>query len=103
MTEPLTGKTTADFEAEFFAFSSEVFRPVFWMVLFIGLTHFIVTVNLKNGIKQASKFLMPLLFVIMLILCIRSHEYGIERYKRCKRNIERLEKSENTKISEMME
>lgn len=31
------------------------------------------------------------------------YEYGIERYKRCKRNIERLEKSENTKISEMME
>ena len=72
VTEPLIGKTTADFEAEFFAFSSEVFRPVFWTVLFIGLTHFIVAVGVKNGIERASKFLMPLLFVIMLILCIRS-------------------------------
>ncbi|MDR1382011.1 MAG: sodium-dependent transporter [Tannerella sp.] len=66
------GKSTGDIEAEFTAFSSSIFRPVFWTLLFIFITHFIIVTGVKNGIERSSKLLMPLLFVILVVLCIRS-------------------------------
>lgn len=66
------GKTAADFQSEFSAFSSSVFKPILWTFAFICLTHFVVTSGVKNGIERASKILMPLLFIILLTLCVRS-------------------------------
>jgi NSS family neurotransmitter:Na+ symporter len=71
-TVSLEGKTITDFESGFNLFSANVFRPVCWAVAFIGLTHFIVTTGVKKGIERASKILMPLLFLIMAVLSIRS-------------------------------
>ncbi len=68
----MADKTAADFEAEFSDFSSGIFRPIMWTFVFVGLSHHIITTGVKKGIERASKFLMPLLFVIMLVLCIRS-------------------------------
>ncbi len=68
----MADKTAADFEAEFSDFSSGIFRPIMWTFVFVGLSHYIVATGVKKGIERASKFLMPLLFVIMLVLCIRS-------------------------------
>jgi NSS family neurotransmitter:Na+ symporter len=66
------GKSTNDFNAEFGAFSSAVFRPLLWILLFILITHLIITTGVKNGIERSSKLLMPLLFVMLVVLCIRS-------------------------------
>ncbi|MDR2119351.1 MAG: sodium-dependent transporter [Tannerella sp.] len=66
------GKTTADFQNEFNAFSSSIVRPILWTFVFIGITHFIVTSGVKNGIERASKILMPILFFILVALCVRS-------------------------------
>jgi NSS family neurotransmitter:Na+ symporter len=66
------GKSTDDFNTEFKTFSSSVFRPVLWTLLFVLITHFIVTTGVKNGIERSSKFLMPLLFIILIVLCLRS-------------------------------
>jgi len=71
-TEPLAGKTVDFFEAHFKEFSTSIIRPIIWTLLFIALTHTIVVIGVKKGIEKSSKFLMPLLFVILLILCIRS-------------------------------
>lgn len=65
-------KSASDFGLEFGNFSSGIVRPVLWAILFIGMTHYIVTTGVKNGIERSSKLLMPLLFVILIILCIRS-------------------------------
>jgi len=72
VTTSLEGKTVADFENDFNVFSSGIVRPIICTFLFICLTHYIVSSGVKNGIERASKILMPMLFLIMLILCIRS-------------------------------
>lgn len=72
VTIPLEGRTAADFDAEFKLFSADIFRPILWTLIFITITHTIVTTGVKKGIERASKILMPLLFLILIIMCIRS-------------------------------
>jgi NSS family neurotransmitter:Na+ symporter len=72
VTTSYAGKTAADFQHEFATFSSSIFRPILWTLLFISLTHVIVTSGVKNGIERASKILMPMLFLILTVLCVRS-------------------------------
>lgn len=68
----LSGKTAEQFGQDFEMFNSGIFRPIFWTFLFISLTHFIIVSGVKNGIERSSKIMMPMLFVILVILCIRS-------------------------------
>lgn len=68
----LAGKSAADFAGEFAAFSTDVFRPILWTVVFIALTHIIIISGVKEGIERASKVMMPVLFLILIALCIRS-------------------------------
>jgi len=72
MTSSLGGKSVEVFETEFNNFSSDIFRPIMWAIIFIMMTHLIITTGVKNGIERSSKFLMPLLFVVLIILCVRS-------------------------------
>jgi len=44
----------------------------FGWALFIGLTHFVIVSGVEKGIERASKIMMPLLFLILLIMCVRS-------------------------------
>ncbi|MGM9760478.1 MAG: sodium-dependent transporter [Parabacteroides sp.] len=68
----LSGKDAEAFTAEFAAFSSDVFRPIFWTAAFVVLTHVIIVCGVQKGIERASKVMMPLLFLILIALCIRS-------------------------------
>lgn len=61
-----------DYTADFHAFSTSAFRPIFWTAVFIGLTHFIIVSGVEKGIERASKIMMPLLFIILLVMCVRS-------------------------------
>ncbi|MBS6575941.1 sodium-dependent transporter [Parabacteroides goldsteinii] len=72
MTGSLSGKTTAEFTTEFEAFSSSALRPIGWTIAFIAITHFIIVSGVEKGIERASKIMMPALFLILLVLCIRS-------------------------------
>ena len=45
---------------------------MFWMGTYIGLTHFVIVSGVEKGIERASKIMMPLLFLILLIMCVRS-------------------------------
>ncbi len=53
-------------------FSGSVRGPVIWLVVFMILTAIIVIGGIKNGIEKYTKVLMPLLFVIIVILCVKS-------------------------------
>ena len=68
----LSGKDAAAFANEFATFSSDIFRPIGWTALFIVLTHFIIVCGVQKGIEHASKVMMPLLFLILIVLCVRS-------------------------------
>ena len=68
----LSGKTAEQFTQDFNLFNSGIFRPILWTFAFITLTHFIITSGVKSGIERSSKIMMPILFLILVILCIRS-------------------------------
>ena len=72
ITGSLNNKSAADFASDFAAFNSGIVWPIFWTSIFIGLTHLIISLGVEKGIERSSKIMMPMLFVIMVILCIRS-------------------------------
>jgi NSS family neurotransmitter:Na+ symporter len=45
---------------------------IFWTLLFLGGTAFIVRSGVEKGIEKYTKILMPLLFLIIIILDVRS-------------------------------
>jgi len=47
-------------------------RPLLWQLLFMVLTAGIILGGVKKGIEKYSKILMPVLFLILVILCVRS-------------------------------
>lgn len=58
--------------AYFQAFSTSTVRPIFWLVLILLLTHFVIIHGVRGGIERASKILMPTLFVLLLIVVAAS-------------------------------
>ena len=72
LTSPMGGRLVEVFESDFSNFSSGIVRPILWVVVFIAMTHIIITTGVKNGIERSSKLLMPLLFLMLIILCVRS-------------------------------
>lgn len=49
-------------------FVSDTWSPIFYMTLFLLLTHFVVIRGIKGGIERYSKLMMPLLLLIIVIL-----------------------------------
>jgi neurotransmitter:Na+ symporter, NSS family len=72
VTNSFVGKNPADLEGMFGGFISQLAKPIFWQIIFMGLTCWIVLAGIKGGIEKASKLLMPVLLVIILILDIRA-------------------------------
>ncbi len=64
--------TPAEYEALFDSFRSNAFQPVLFALIFILFTHIIVQLGINKGIENASKFLMPVLFIILVVLSIKS-------------------------------
>jgi NSS family neurotransmitter:Na+ symporter len=63
---------TATLSAAFTSFSSDTARPLIWMTVFMFLTAAIVYAGVKNGIEKSTKFLMPVLLVLIIALGVRS-------------------------------
>lgn len=72
LTTNMSGKSVESFSQEFASFSTSIIRPILWTIAFILVTHFIVVLGVKKGIERASKIMMPMLFLILFVLCIRS-------------------------------
>ena len=47
-------------------------RQITWMLIFTVLTAFFILSGVKRGIEQSAKILMPVLFLILIVLGIRS-------------------------------
>ena len=56
----------------FTTFSGDLWEPVVCGIFFILLTHLVVVRGIRKGIEKASKWLMPILLVLLLILVVAS-------------------------------
>lgn len=63
---------TGTAEEVFSRFIQNPFEMVLYHFLFMAITVFIVMRGIKNGIERWNKFLLPLLFVILVILILRA-------------------------------
>ena len=68
----LTGKTAAEFKAEQNAFIQNDFRPLLWIYIFLFINYIIISKGVQKGIEKMSNILMPILFIILIVFCIRS-------------------------------
>lgn len=57
---------------EFGSFSQELWGPLGWMTLFFIINALILVGGVAKGIERASNILMPLLFLMLVALCINS-------------------------------
>lgn len=53
-------------------FSSSAIAPAALAVVFILITHLVVTKGVRHGIERVSKLLMPLLFILLIVIVIAS-------------------------------
>ena len=71
----IAGQISGDAEyvkSYFVAFSSDPWKPTLWGVAFILITHLVIVRGVQKGIERASKLLMPILFILLLILVVAS-------------------------------
>ncbi|HPJ34843.1 MAG TPA: sodium-dependent transporter [Spirochaetota bacterium] len=66
------GKSAEEIGKAFGSYVSSPVRPVFWQLIFMAMTGYIVYAGVKDGIEKYSKILMPMLLVMIVILDIRA-------------------------------
>ena len=57
---------------DFGQFSTTRLAPILWTTLFIAVNALILLGGVKKGIERASNVLMPILFVLLVVLCVNS-------------------------------
>lgn len=63
-------KSAEEINTMFAVFSTSIIKPVFFQLIFMGITAYIVIGGIKKGIEKYTKILMPLLFIIIIYLDI---------------------------------
>lgn len=56
----------------FESFVSNPWMPLVWLLVFLGITHFVITRGVQSGIEKFSKIMMPTLFIIVVLLVVCS-------------------------------
>ncbi len=78
------GKSAA--ETTFFGnFISNTASPIFWFLIFIGITALVVLFGVQKGVESVSKFMMPVLVVLSLfiavwVICMPETREGLKYY-----------------------
>ncbi len=68
----IQGKSSAELSVMFDSFRSESLRPALWFSIFLLATAGIVLGGVRKGIEKSTKVLMPLLFILLVLMCIKS-------------------------------
>lgn len=68
----ITGGVKGDIAEYFGSFVSNPYIPLLWYALFMGITVYVVAKGISDGIEKASNIMMPALFVLFIILAVRS-------------------------------
>lgn len=53
-------------------FTAQPIMPIVWQVVFVVITAVVILGGVEKGIEKVSKFLMPLLLVLIIAVCIRA-------------------------------
>lgn len=72
ITNQFAGKSPLQLSDTFSNFTSSTWHPLLWLLFFLVINCGIVVGGVQDGIEKTSKFLMPFLFIIIVVLCIRS-------------------------------
>ena len=64
----LAGKTAEQYTADFSTFVSDPVRPLIYLFIAVLFTLGVVVMGVQKGIERASKVMMPMLFIFILIL-----------------------------------
>lgn len=72
--QSVSGKlsSVSDFAANFSMLQQNHLRQTFLMALFVAITAYFTLSGVKKGIELSSKIMMPLLFVLLIVLGVRS-------------------------------
>ncbi|OGO79361.1 MAG: Na+-dependent transporter [Clostridiales bacterium GWB2_37_7] len=68
----IAGGIPSDTSAYFVSFISNPISPIFWNMVFMAATAYIVFKGIGGGIEKACKFMMPALFVLLIVISIRA-------------------------------
>lgn len=71
ITGQLTG-TPEEFVKTFSEFSGSPVEPIVWGIIFLAITYAVIIHGVRGGIERASKLLMPVLFILLLIIVVAS-------------------------------
>ncbi len=64
-----SGSASGDLYASTFTgFVSDPWKPLITLLITMGIIHFIIVAGVRNGIEMASRILMPMLFLLMVLL-----------------------------------
>lgn len=72
VSDAFAGKTAEGIDSLFNNFISNPYLSVFWQLLFMVITGTIILAGVKKGIERYTKLMMPLLFLLIIILCVRA-------------------------------
>ena len=84
LTDTFNNATPESVESVFTNFTTNPIKPVIWQLAFMALTGAIIVFGVKKGIERCSKIMMPVLFIIIIFMSIRSltlNEHSIEGLK----------------------
>ncbi|MFV0345299.1 MAG: sodium-dependent transporter [Bacteroidales bacterium] len=68
----LAGKNTAELKGMFDSFVASPSRTLMWFFVFMLMNVVIISAGVEKGIERFSKFLMPLLVLLLVVIGIRS-------------------------------
>lgn len=96
-----SGRTVAEISSQFDTMLSKPGLLIFWMIVIVILGFGICSLGLQNGVERITKFMMSSLFIVMIVLIIRSltlegSEQGLSFY--LLPNMEQINKIGITKI-----
>ena len=62
------GMTQAEMDTKFDTFVASGWRPIMWMIIFLFFNAFVLVKGVSKGIERCSKFMIPALFCILVLL-----------------------------------
>lgn len=72
ITFDFTREAGGNLDTMFSDFVSSPIKPLIWHVVFLLLTALVVIAGIEKGIEKYTKMMMPMLFVMIIIIAIRS-------------------------------
>jgi len=68
----LSGHTAQEYNDMFSSLVADPWRCVGWTVLFLVFNFMVMTRGIEKGIERVASIMMPLLFIILIIFCVKA-------------------------------